>query len=352
MPTQMQQTSALSTPKVSIVIPVYNGANYLREALLSAISQTYGNKEILVIDDGSNDDGATERIAKEFEGQVTYIWKPNGGVATALNRGIEEMTGDYFSWLSHDDIYGASKIASQIAMLEAQPDIRSCIAYGDFATFTDSPSRATRASLPAPSPEQFRYFITTQNSLHGCTLLIPRQAFKEHGLFDSSLRTTQDYDLWFRMAATWRFIHQPEILVRARLHPEQGSHQLSDIVLDECNALLASFVEQLNEEEVRQGLTYSTTEGYHHLASNLTRRGFLLAGERALQLAGTVDPNSIEKSPLIWQRQIAQLTERVAFLDAQCCERQRMLDEVYSSRSWRLTASLRKANEFLKKLRW
>ncbi len=104
-------------PLVSIVIPVYNGSNYLREAIDSALAQTYDNIEILVINDGSNDNGATEAIAKSYGDKIRYFSKENGGVATALNMGIENMRGEYFSWLSHDDVYESDKIKVNIEFL-------------------------------------------------------------------------------------------------------------------------------------------------------------------------------------------------------------------------------------------
>ena len=83
-------------PLVSIVIPVYNGSDYLREAIDSALAQTYANIEVLVINDGSKDNGATESIALSYGDRIRYFNKENGGVASALNMGIEQMKGDYF----------------------------------------------------------------------------------------------------------------------------------------------------------------------------------------------------------------------------------------------------------------
>ena len=104
-------------PKVSIVIPVYNGSNYMREAIDSALAQTYENIEIIVVNDGSSDNGDTERIALEYGDRIRYFHKENGGVSSALNYGISQMTGEYFSWLSHDDVYHPEKISHQIKSL-------------------------------------------------------------------------------------------------------------------------------------------------------------------------------------------------------------------------------------------
>src|SRR5256885_962105 len=92
-------------PLVSIVIPVYNGSNFLRQAIDSALAQTYQNREIIIVNDGSRDDGKTEAAALSYGDKIRYAAKPNGGCGSALNHGIGLMRGDYFSWLSHDDVY-------------------------------------------------------------------------------------------------------------------------------------------------------------------------------------------------------------------------------------------------------
>ena len=104
-------------PLVSIIIPVYNGSNYLKEAIDSALAQTYDNIEIIVVNDGSNDEGKTEAVALAYGDKIRYFSKPNGGTSTALNVGIRNMRGEYFSWLSHDDQYYKDKIACQIEEL-------------------------------------------------------------------------------------------------------------------------------------------------------------------------------------------------------------------------------------------
>ena len=94
--------------KVSIIIPVYNGENYIREAIDSALSQTYKNIEIIVVNDGSKDN--TDEICKSYGKKIKYIKKENGGVATALNTGIKAAKGQYIAWLSHDDLYKENRI--------------------------------------------------------------------------------------------------------------------------------------------------------------------------------------------------------------------------------------------------
>ena len=271
-------------PKVSIIIPVYNGADYLREAIDSALAQTYPNIEILVINDGSRDEGATERIALSYGDKIRYFSKENGGVASALNRAIAEMTGEYFSWLSHDDLYYPNKIETQIQALSRMDRART-ILYSDFAIFSDNPDKVQEVHLPHVMSEQFRYFLTIDNSLHGCTLLIPREAFAVCGTFNENLRTTQDFDLWFRLAEKFCFVHIPAVLVKARQHEAQGSIRMKDTVLAECNALLTGFAENLSRAELTAATNKAASLAYAEISASFGRRGFQLAARDATCLS-------------------------------------------------------------------
>ena len=104
-------------PKVTIIIPVYNGSNFLAQAIDAALAQTYKNCEILVINDGSKDDGASEKIALSYGDKIKYFCKENGGVSSVLNFAFTKMEGEWFSWLSHDDLYLPEKIEKQIAFI-------------------------------------------------------------------------------------------------------------------------------------------------------------------------------------------------------------------------------------------
>jgi hypothetical protein len=260
-------------PLVTIVIPVYNGAEFLVDSIQSALDQTYSDIEIIVVNDGSNDDGATERAARSFGDAICYFSKNNGGVASALNLAIQEMSGDYFSWLSHDDLYVEDKIEKQIDFL-AHKDSR-VIVYSDYSIFTGSQVEdAVPVVMPGVAPEHFRYWITSQSALHGCSLLIPRSAFHEVGPFNESLRTTQDYELWFRMASCYRFIHLPQVLVGARSHSKQDTFKIADLAFREAESLYFEFVKAIEPSEVPGHTPAETGGSYLRLASSLWQRGF------------------------------------------------------------------------------
>lgn len=271
--------------KVSIVIPVFNGSNYLREAIDSALAQTYPDIEVIVVNDGSSDNGETERIALSYGEKIRYFYKENGGVASALNLAIEKMAGGYFSWLSHDDLYCPEKVESQIRILSGLTQKRT-ILYGDHEIFFDNARDAKVISLPPVPPEQFRYFITVENVLHGCTLLIPKAAFAECGRFNEALRTTQDYDLWFRMAEKFQFLHIPGVLVKARCHTGQCSTKMKGTALKEINELLSDFVRRLSETELTAATHAKTPSlAYAIVAANFWTHGFSGAAKIASNLA-------------------------------------------------------------------
>lgn len=271
-------------PKVTVAIPVYNGSAYLGQAIESALAQTYPHIEVLVVNDGSDDGGATEQIALSYGARIRYCSKENGGVGSALNMAIRKMTGAYFSWLSHDDLYYPDKVNSQIQMLSGMRHHRT-ILYGNHAVFSENPDMGREIALPSVPPGNFRYFITVSNSLHGCTLLIPKTAFSDCGIFNEKLLTVQDYDLWFRMAEKYNFVHVPKLLVKARQHLGQTTVKMQNTVLTECNELLSGFVAGLSEVELTSSTGKSLSLSYAELASSMLHRGFSNAARHAICLA-------------------------------------------------------------------
>ena len=235
-------------PIVSIVIPVYNGSNFLREAIASALAQSYQNVEVIVINDGSDDHGKTEAIATSYGDRVCYFDKENGGVASALNLGIRQMRGEYFSWLSHDDVYYPNKIEAQIQYLKNlnKDDV---ILYSNYEFIDDMSKFLRKKILKDIDTEKFLIELITSCPVHGCTTLVPKKCFAEVGLFDESLRTAQDYDLWFRMAKRCTFVHMPQILLKSRLHPHQGSVSIQDFSI-EYNNLVKRCLLDLSAEEI------------------------------------------------------------------------------------------------------
>ncbi len=281
-----------SKPLVSIIIPAYKAADYLREAIDSALRQTYPNTELLVINDGSPDKGETERIAQSYGDLIRYFYKPNGGAGSALNHGIHHMRGEFFSWLSHDDVYYPNKVERQVARFRelGRSDV---ILYSDFDLIDSRGNLITAVRIPEISPFAFRFRLAAGSFLHGCSLFVPRAAFDRCGLFDENLRTTQDYDLWFKMSFKYDFVQMRETLIQGRMHPGQGTRTMRASVREENNALLCRFLDGISRDELRAASGQALPLAYLSLARRFFRRGFRRAGRKALLMAlSTVGPIS------------------------------------------------------------
>ena len=284
-------------PKVSIIIPVYNGSNYLREAIDSALGQSYKNIEVIVVNDGSKDN--TEEIALSYGTSIRYYRKENGGQSTALNFGIEKMTGEYFSWLSHDDVYCREKVGAQVKKL-SESDRKDVIIYSDWEKI-DARGAFINAVRIKPIPgSSLRYTFMFDNPLHGCSLLVPATAFKKHGLFDPSIPMTSDVDLWFRMATDHLFIHVPEILVKGRVHGGQVSVKKSRALQKESDRFYRSCITRITEAELRSARPeIPLAKIYREVAVNFSSRGYLSAARQAWSLGRKESPGFTDPVALL-----------------------------------------------------
>ena len=241
-------------PLVSIVIPVYNGAKFLAEAIDSALAQTYDNTEIVVVNDGSKDDGATEKVALSYGDKIRYYSKPNGGVSSALNYGIEKMQGEYFSWLSHDDLYEARKIEREVEELskyDAKDNTIICCAD----SLIDAEGNpiyypAKRLNGLYSGSDLFDIFFSGHLNINGCTLLIHKTAFERYGMF-STFRYIQDIECWIHfMLGGISFCFIPDTLNKMRVHGGQVTKQYPELYYVEMHQMSRDII----EDYIKKGL--------------------------------------------------------------------------------------------------
>lgn len=227
------------SPLVSIVIPAYNASNYLADAVNSALAQTYKNVEIIVVNDGSKDNGATRSVAESFGNKIRYFEKENGGSSSALNYGIKQMKGEWFSWLSHDDLYYPKKIEKEVEYLRAlSPETLMHHVIFSAADLVDKDGKiiskpqlekieALSRNIEAFSNNRKMIASLTDYTFHGCSCLVNRNLFDEIGMFDESLRIVNDAEMWFRVYAAGCKIHYiPDVLVSGRVHAKQISRAI------------------------------------------------------------------------------------------------------------------------------
>lgn len=231
-------------PKVSIIIPVYNGANYMREAIDSALAQTYENIEVIVVNDGSNDNGQSRSIALSYGDKIRYFEKENGGVSSALNIGIREMTGEYFSWLSHDDKYEVDKVQNSVAYLSCFNERDNCVVMcGAYyineksIKIKDVPKRFEKDRVYTGT--EIIGSILLDGMLNCCCMLIPKKAFFEFGMFHEGLRYNQDALILYQIFGSgYNMVacHDSRD-VMYRLHSQQTSKLRKDLLLKDSKEL-------------------------------------------------------------------------------------------------------------------
>ena len=236
-------------PLVSIVIPVYNGSNYMKEAIDSALAQTYKNIEVIVVNDGSTD--STDEIARSYGDKIRYFKKENGGVATALNLAIQNANGEYISWLSHDDVYFENKIEEQIKELKKLWDrntilYSNCICINEYSEYI---GKTEYQNISDINKLENTLYPVMFSIINGCTLLIPKNCFDRIGYFDTTLKTTQDYALWYKLFPKCNVHFMSQHLIKVRIHKEQGSkleraHQAEQV------QLWGNIIESISNDEI------------------------------------------------------------------------------------------------------
>jgi glycosyltransferase involved in cell wall biosynthesis len=180
---------------VSVIIPAFNQSRYLLEAVRSVLAQTHGDLEILIVDDGSTDD--TPRVSSHFtDARVRYIRQENRGLSSARNTGIRYARGEFLTYLDSDDLFLSSKLELLLAVFNANPSLG--LVSGQAELIDERGRRIGEVfdrGLPADPTE-----LLLRNPLHVGSVLIRREWQERVGLFDETLRSYEDWDMWLRLA--------------------------------------------------------------------------------------------------------------------------------------------------------
>lgn len=209
----------MGKPKVSVIIPVYNGEKHLDDSINSVLNQHYDNWECIVVDDGSTDGSAS--VIKKYK-PVIYLHRENAGVAAARNLGIEKSSGEYLAFLDADDIWDPRKLLLQIRYMEANIDIG--YSFTKHSLFLDE------------NMNEYPSWVRTQRQEQEMTAYIPsalvahRCVFEAVGNFDVNYKVGEDSD-WFMRArdAGFKMGVIEENLLRKRVHARclSGNAELS-----------------------------------------------------------------------------------------------------------------------------
>lgn len=212
---QASDPTALCGDLVSVIIPNYNHTRFVSDAIQSVLAQTYRSFEIIVVDDGSTDN--SREVVADFGDQLHYIWQENQGLAGARNTGIRAAKGEFIALLDADDEWLPAFLETMTALAGQYPEaaVYYCAAQGMDVDGHDLPQVFGGPVIP---PQMMYETLLRANFLNCCTILMRRSAVMEAGLFDQTLRSCEDWDLWLRMLPKHSFIGTSACLVRYRQH--------------------------------------------------------------------------------------------------------------------------------------
>ena len=204
-------------PLVSVIIPTYNQAGYVGEAIRSVQLQTYNNYEIIVIDDGSTDN--CREVVAAFGNSVRYIWQENQGLGGARNTGIRAANGEFVGLLDADDQWLPEYMEKMVRLTEEYPE---AAVYHSSARGIDVEGRELPQLFSEPVPPGMtRSVLLRLNYLIPSTVMLRRSIVLSAGLFDQTRRSIhgcEDWDLWLRIVREHDIVGTSECLVRYRLH--------------------------------------------------------------------------------------------------------------------------------------
>ena len=234
---------------VSIIIPVYNGANYVAKALESAVNQTYKNLEIIVINDGSKDEGATKKAVEPFleDKRVTYIEKENGGVSSVLNFGIKYFKGDFFVWLSHDDMFHPKSIELRLEKWIKLGENPKTIISTETKYIDENGKNKFRVAAKGKNVNNIYDIVSSV--INGCSLLLPREAIQGHE-FIQGMVYMQDYYLWGELIEEGcKIVCIKKKITYNRIHSKQITAHGYEILKKDFSSFEARFISKLLEKK-------------------------------------------------------------------------------------------------------
>jgi glycosyltransferase involved in cell wall biosynthesis len=214
-----------ATPLVSVVIPAYNVARFIRETLDSVFAQTIANYEVIVVNDGSPDTEEFERAIEPYRERLRYLSQENRGASAARNAGLRAARGEWIAFLDADDLWLPAYLDEQLRFIREHNCDLACadaMIFGDSSAAGQTYMEAVMESAPASGEVTFLDLVSSDRSLMTSGVVARRDLILEVGLFDEALRNAQDFDLWLRLARHGaRLAYQRQVLLCYRAR--QGS---------------------------------------------------------------------------------------------------------------------------------
>jgi len=328
--------AAAPAPRVSVVLPVYDGEPFLVEAVHSILAQSLRDFELIAIDDGSRD-GSGEilgRLARN-DGRLTALHQDNAGMVASLNRAIALARGEFIARMDQDDVAHPERFARQVAFLDTHPDI---VVVGCAVTLIDECGKHIREVDYPCTPEAVAEFLQIGAPLAHPTVMMRRAAVLSVGGYRQAYRFAEDYDLWLRMAERYRLANLPDRLLLYRQH---ASKQSSTYAVEQRfatrMALAAARCRRAGKPDPTDGLTTFTWQDMDRFGLSPREQATLLL-ESAEALLAT-DPAMAKPNAARQAVELVALADVAAADDARLVRAMVILSRGFVSRGQPLLAA-------------
>ncbi len=309
-------------PKISVVLPVYNGEKYLREAIDSILKQTFNDFELLIISDGSTD-GSHEIINEYSDDRVHFIKnEKNEGLIFTLNRGLKEARGEYIARMDQDDISTRDRLQEQYDFLERNPGVALA---GGWAEVIDENNNHLGYKRSPSEYYLIKFELLFRNPFIHSTIFFRKEIIQKLGGYNKDYEHAEDYELYSEMSDKYKIVNIPKILLRFRIHSQSigqvpktkeiQEETRKKIVLNNINSyykLAQGDIDIINNTESKSGLISTLKRTYlnkkifrayttkERLSKNEFLKLNLIYKQKNIKLVKGWLVNRLQKIPLLY----------------------------------------------------
>ncbi len=197
-------------------MPTFNRERYIGEAIDSVLAQSFGDSELLVVDDGSTD-GTEAVVSAVADARVRYVRQPHRGISAAMNRGLAEARGEYVARLDSDDVWLPELLATQVAVLDVRPEVGAATARAH-GMRADGTLNGQVLGIPPRYPDDGLRSLVYADFTCNITTVARRACLERAGDYDETFSTNEDWDIWLRAARYGAIAFTDRVLARFRSH--------------------------------------------------------------------------------------------------------------------------------------
>jgi len=271
-------------PLVSIITPTYNRADFIEQAVNSVLAQTYTCFELLIVDDGSTDNSRDLIEPALADARVRYFHQENQGQSVARKLALSEAKGSFICFLDSDNYWPADKLEQQIELFRQHPDYD--VIYGDVVVIDENDREVSRKNMKRYSGHIAKYMIR-DNCVSMNTAMARRRCFDELGGMSGTRRVADDYELWLRFSARFRFLYVPEFFAYYRVMDDQISSDKTrrfDSNWQIISDFRRKFPDAMSDKEFDTGFAAFHSRKARYLASQGSRAEALAEMAKAFRL--------------------------------------------------------------------